>query len=196
MIRIEDYPILQENITTLKETSKDNHDGEECFMTDSVISVIDFDAVKDEYVRPLGMHQVPKSNDALVIDASGKATFIEFKNGRMNDAKKYEVRKKILDSMLIFTDLIEKGITHTRTQLDYILVYNENANDIVDDSEPEVENQLSESRDEIAKKLMGLGKEKYVKFGLEMFERYCFQNVYTYTKEEFEENFVQKIAGN
>ena len=32
-----------------------------------------------------------------------------------------------------------------------------------------------------------------ISFGLEKFKGYCFQNVNTYSKEEFEEKFVKKI---
>ena len=58
--------------------------------------------------------------------------------------------------------------------MDYILVYNSKYNE----------------------KLGGqfLGKMKIVteKLGLEKFEKYFFNKVYTYSKEEFEEKFVNK----
>ncbi len=45
MIKVEDYPIFQNHLTTLKETFVDNHGGSYDFMTESLIAAVDFDAV-------------------------------------------------------------------------------------------------------------------------------------------------------
>lgn len=191
MIKVEDYQILQKHLSTLKETSKDDHDTTPKFMTDSLLSVVDFDAVKDEYIQSIGMCETPKSNDALFCDIAGKLIFIEFKNGHMNGKKQHDVRKKVFDSLLIFTDIIKRGISYTRGNVDYILVYNEAKNsDSPEDIDRNV--QASSSRDQIAKTLMRKGGRNYIKFGLGIFERYCFSNVYTYTVREFEDEFVAK----
>jgi len=193
MIDIRNFPFFSNNQSTLKETSKDDHDGTVCYMTESLLPAINFDGVKEEYIRALHVHESPKSNDALVILPNRKAVFIEFKNGKMTDKKVFSVRKKILDSMLIFTDIVGVGITQTRVQMEYILVYNEDVNpDPADD--PETNIQSSENRDSITRIFSRLANEEFVKFGLKAFEKYCFHKVHTYSKEEFERHFVQSIS--
>ncbi len=194
MINIVEYPNLYRHLSTLKETSKDDHDGSVCFMTESTIPAVNFDAVKTEYVNNLSISNIPKSNDALVIDSNEQATFIEFKNGCMDTKKQHGVRKKIYDSMLIFADITGQGISSTRTHMDYILVYNEEKNieqctDVTVDASVAI--QPSESRDIIGKKITQMGGKNFIKFGLEVFKNYCFRNVYTYTPSEFESNYVQ-----
>ena len=170
-------------MTTLKETSKDKHnDGSEYSMTDSLLEVVDFDNVKNHYIRDLDLATTPKSNDALLIKSDGKSVFIEFKNGCV---KEYDIRKKIYDSLLISTDIINKGISYTRQHTDYILVYNGEKNNTTDE-DPKTRVQVSESRDRIAKTFTKWGKTNYIKFGLHIFKNYCFRNVCTYTKDEFE----------
>lgn len=184
MIKINDHKIFKDNMSTLKETSKYNHnDNSLYYMTNSFLDAVDFDAVKDSYISNLGLCNKPKSNDALVIEADGKSTFIEFKNIHISKREEFDLRKKIYDSMFIFTDIIGQGISYTRRQTDYILVYNKEKNNPTEDKKTNV--QVSKSRDQIAKGLISLGNKKYIKFGLEIFENYCFKNVYTYTREEF-----------
>ncbi|MDD4297949.1 MAG: AAA family ATPase [Ruminiclostridium sp.] len=105
----------------------------------------------------------------------------------------YDVRRKVFDSVLIFTDIVGQGISSTRSHMDYILVYNEDKN-IDADVDTAVTVQSSGARDEIKKSFMELGESNYIKYGLEMFKNYCFNNVYTYTKEEFENTFVKKTS--
>ncbi len=195
MINLEDFPILQRHMSTLKETSKDNHDGYDYYMTESMMPAVNFDDVKDEYIEQLDLHGKPKSNDALVIGPNDIATFIEFKNGKKDNIVKTDLHKKIVDSLLIFTDLVDKGIRHSRLKMDYILVYNETAESKTD-SISATTVQHAKSRDSIGKKLMRLGDSEYIKFGLEIFERFCFRTVHTYTKEEFEAKFIQMISAN
>ena len=164
-------------------------------MTESQYLVVSFDSVKNEYIRDLKVYQSPTSNDALLSYGEGRLIFIEFKNGNMHTNKQHDVRKKIFDSLLIFTDIAKVGISYTRSHMDYILVYNENK---YSDSEMDENSTVgdSKSRDQIGKRLMALGNDTYIKFGLEMFKNYCFKDVYTYTECEFEKNFVAKYATN
>ena len=193
MIKVEDYEILKNNISTLKETSKDFHGEEEYYMTQSLLPAVDFDKVKDSYTSMLNTSDKPKSNDALFIDTEGKEIFIEFKNGSIEN-KKFELRKKIYDSMLIYTDIIHEGISYTRQHVDYILVYNEEKNG-TDKEEVKINIQNSKSRDRIGKSLSKLGGKNYIKFGLEMFKNYCFKEVYTYTENEFAEFLNSQASG-
>jgi len=194
MINIDDFEIFKNNLSTLKETSIDNHDGVDFYMTESVLEVINFDKVKDEYIKDMRLYEVPKSNDVLYIGQDGEITFIEFKNGQMIRDKIFNVRLKIFDSLLIFTDIIGQGVNFTRTNMKYILVYNEEKN-LPEINKTTIRN--SSSRDEIAKKLIEQkGKGKFIKFNLERFKNLYFNDIYTYTKEEFEKNFVDKHVNN
>ena len=62
---------LSKCISTLKETSIDNHDGKNIkYLTQSTLGVIDFDDVKNDYIRNLAISRPPSSNDALFKDES------------------------------------------------------------------------------------------------------------------------------
>ena len=97
-------------------------------MTESEVPAVDFDLVKEKYIEDLGLSDVPKSNDALLDMGKGKLAFIEFKNGYIDSKKQFDIRKKIYDSTLIFTDIVSAGISQMRQCVEYVLVYNENAN--------------------------------------------------------------------
>src|SRR5215472_4930129 len=114
MLEIDEVPIFNNNKTTLKETSKDNHDGVDVFMTESTLSVVNFDSVKNEYIREMKLSEAPSSNDTLLCDNHGNWYFIEFKNGYISKEETFEIRRKIFDSLLIFTDIISKGVSYTR----------------------------------------------------------------------------------
>lgn len=188
MIDLSKYPQFN-HIVTLKETSRDEHDsGTISYMTDSKLPVINFDDVKNDYIKDLQLSDAPKSNDALLDKGNGKLVFVEFKNGYMDRAKQFAVRKKIYDSTLIFTDILSIGISDMRTCVEYILVYNKKANennpDLIESKNKHVQPSLS--FDYLAKELGQLAKEEYVHFGVKMFEKYCFEKVHTYNEEEFE----------
>lgn len=193
MIDLSKYLIFENNKKTFKETSKDDHDGSITYMTESQYQVISFDDVKEEYIKDLGLKSVPRSNDALLSLPDGSLVFVEFKNGYIDSKDQHDIRKKIFDSMLIFSDIVETGISHTRAEMDYILVYNQAKNPL-EASSTKTKVSDSESRDAIAKKLSSLGHTEYVKFGLDIFKNYCFREVYSYTIQEFEKNFLAKHA--
>lgn len=65
-------------------------------MTLSTREAVNFDDVKEEYVKQLGVSEIPKSNDALFDDGKGFLVFIEFKNGFMDRPKQFAVRKKCM----------------------------------------------------------------------------------------------------
>jgi hypothetical protein len=194
MININDYKEFANNLSTLMETSIDpNKTGDERYMTLSKVGVVNFDSVKKEYVQGLGLSDEPKSNDALYISSNGKVVFIEFKNGYIDNTKQFAIRKKIYDSVLIFTDIVEYRISKMRKFIDYVLVINEKVN-------PDVSTKLksfvqpSESYDEIAKQTSRYAKGKYIPFGLRMFENYCFQNVDVFSKQEFEMYITNELT--
>jgi len=167
MIDVKNVGILDSSICSLKETSKDNHDGTDCYMTNSMLPVVNFDMVKEKYVQGLKISEFPASNDALYVSNDGELYFIEFKAGAM--AKKiYEVRRKIFDSLLILTDIINVGASYTRQHLNYILVYNEVKNQITETEKEEL--QVSPSRVKIGEILGDKGQEGFVRFNLKRFK--------------------------
>lgn len=176
MINIEDFEILSKHISTLKETSIDKHDKETHYMTNCLYPAVDFDKVKDEYVTDLHISQNPRSNDALLVTKDNKVFFIEFKNGIIDDKKKFDVKGKIYDSMPILTDIIGKGISYTRNKFVYILVYNESKN-----------NPITTIKKHIASK----AKVELICFDLERFKNFFFKDVHTYTETEFEDFLVK-----
>ena len=135
MIDLNAFQIFANHLSTLKETSIDNRDGTLQYMTLSTREVINFDGVKEEYIKSLRINEAPKSNDALFDDGKDCLVFVEFKNGYMDRRKQFAVQKKVYDSMLIFTDITSTGISFMRDHMKYILVYNETANRYNDSDE-------------------------------------------------------------
>ena len=163
--------IFEQCRTTMKKASWDKENKE--YMVKSELEVINFDNLKSKYCKMMKLNgEGIKSNDVLFIK-NDKFVFIEFKNGK--NIKRYDLQQKNYDSILIFNDIFNKTLKDTRIEMDYIMVYNSKYNE----------------------KLGGqfLGKMKIVteKLGLEKFEKYFFNKVHTYSKEEFEEKFVKKI---
>lgn len=193
MIDLEQYEIFVHHRSTLKETSLDDRDGSvNAYMTDSMLDVVDFDGVKEEYIRDLQLCETPKSNDALFNDGCGCLVFAEFKNGFINRTEQFSIRKKIYDSVLMFSDITSMGISEMRKMVKYILVYNESANqaNILDkelQKKQRAQPPPSPALDNFAKTMGKLAKEEYICFGLSIFRNYCFKEVHTYTKTEFED---------
>jgi hypothetical protein len=180
--------ILKDSTCTLKETSRDNHDGNDFYMTSSLLKVVNFDLVKDKYIKDLSIPEAPKSLDAFYIDCKNEMYMIEFKSGIMDSKKRFDTRLKVFDSLLMLLDILEKGISFTRQNLNLILVYNENRNPFCEESADKM--QTSQSRIDIGRQLRKKANSKLVRFNLLRFEKLYFKNVYTVTEEEFEKGFV------
>ena len=189
MNKFSNIEIFAKNKTELKEASKDDHDGNITYMTHSTLNVVGFDAVKSEYVKNLSVSETPKSVDALFLGDNGECVFIEFKNGYVDTKKEFDVRLKIFDSLLIFTDIVSEGVSYTRKNVTFIFVYNEGRNPLPDGVHAEM--QVSSSREAIARYFIeGKAKKKYIRFNLERFEKLYFKDVFTLNQELFEERFV------
>lgn len=166
--------LFQKSISTLKETSYDATNDE--YMTECSKNALDFDNIKRTYTNALGFsEEYMKSVDALLY-FSKEITFVEFKNGNMKNAKK-EIKEKTLDSLLLFCDVTKKGLSFTRNNLDFILVYNEEKNS--------GGLSHSKSRDKISEYCLEKSGEELIHFGLEKLKGVHFREVHTYTKEEF-----------
>ena len=186
------------NTSTLKQTSKDDNNEE--YMTESQIKVINFDSVGgDKYTRNNNLSIQLKTNDVLFLHSDRRYTFIEFKNGKLLDkSNRIDIKKlkdielKILNSMFVLGDIEEKSLSSLKEITDYILVYNEEKNT------PNERNSISEignyfiNQGNISSEKTKTEREEIICFGLEKFKDYCFKNVHTYSKEEFEEKFVKK----
>lgn len=187
MIDVNAYPILERHRSTLAQTSWDNKNR--AYMTTSTLDAINFDDVKNEYIKGLRLEYTPSSVDALFVDKRGYIIFVEFKNGNI-DREKHSIQKKIYDSMLILGDITSIHISDMRKHAAFILVYNEQANERSRDKEyieKKKAVQPSPSYDKFAKTVSGYAGKEYVYSGFRMFEKYCFKEVHTYTQEEFEE---------
>lgn len=170
--------IFKNNLTTFKEASRDNDNGINRYMTESKTKVINFDKVKEKYIKGMGLSEPPCSVDALHIKGQ-VYNLIEFKNGKMKGPTKFNVQNKIYDSLLIFNDITHSDISFCREHVNFILVYNESKN-------PN-EAQENSSRVSIGKYFSGKAGRHFIRFDLEKFQKIYFKGVYTYTENEFEE---------
>ena len=179
-------------MSTFKETSYDKDGEEPGYMTDSQIQVINFDKVKDCYIKNLALSNTPCSNDALYFGKDNKIFFVEFKNGVLDERprRNFNLCKKIYDSLLIFNDIVNKNISFCRKNLYFILVYNESKNR----REACKTEQEESSKAIISKKIHKKAKKKFVRFGLDRFEKLYFKEVFTYTESEFEDAFLSQIS--
>lgn len=185
-------PIFKKNMSTFKETSYDKDGEKPGYMTDSQIQVINFDKVKDGYIKNLALSNTPCSNDALYFGKDNKIFFVEFKNGVLDERprRNFNICKKIYDSLLIFNDIVNKNISFCRENLYFILVYNENKNK----REACKTEQEESSKAIISKKIHKKAKKKFIRFGLDRFEKLYFKEVFTYTESEFEDAFLSQIS--
>ena len=183
----DEIEIFKRNVTSFAETSKDTDSDEVKYMTHSEIKVVNFDEVKNEYIRDMKLPITPCSNDALYVDADKKYYLVEFKNGKMNKLKIYNVQNKIYDSLLIFCDIVNQNISFCRENVSFILVYNEGKN-------PLEEGKQENPRVAIGKYFSAKANKKFIRFDLEKFRTLYFKDVDTFTEKEFEEKFINKVT--
>jgi hypothetical protein len=199
---------FQDSIITMKEASYDSDKKE--YMTTSEIKVINFDLIKDKYIKTIHPNEnwTILSNDALFFCGS-KIVFIEFKNGAINPVENNRIIFKLYDSILLlfdslipldwYQDKIERNISFAREHIEYVLVYNEERQSYeTPQTLAGLERQRrylqeSKNRDEIAKYIREKANKTLIKFGLDRFKNYIFKEVYTLTREEFNEKFIPHI---
>ena len=145
-------------------------------MTESQIRAVNFDKFKDSIARKHKLERSPSSCDALYMRSENEWFLIEFKNGKIDKEKIYQVRGKIFNSLLLLTERFNKTIGFTRKNLNFILVYNEKT-----------------ARIDIGNSLFKLaGSSKFFPLGLAGLQKLYFKEVSAWTKEEFDSNFVEK----
>lgn len=104
---------------TIRATSYDSAKNE--YMTESEISVINFDEAKTCYMRRFTPPEDMKSVDAVACGENGEIYMIEFKNGNCSGD---DIRMKIKDSVLILCDLCGKRLEDARNEIVFVLVIN------------------------------------------------------------------------
>ena len=188
------------NTSILEKTSEADNNGEH--MTKSQLKVINFDSVGGKkYTRNNNLSIQLKTNDVLFLHNDERYTFIEFKNGKLLDkSNRIDIKKlkdielKILNSMFVLGDIEEKSLNTLKEITNYILVYNEEKNSPNEkNSISEIGNYFVNQGSSLSVGENTLDKDEIICFGLEKFKDYCFKNVHTYSKEEFEEKFVKKM---
>lgn len=169
--------VLKKHTCTLKKASTDTT-NQTC-MCESQMKVIDFDKIPNEYARGKGWNGVPKSNDALYVDALGKWYFIEFKNGSVH---KDEIYRKIYDSFIMLMEWkIIPNFDFCRNNVEYILVYNEGKYGTVQESSARAQNYNY---------FLDLAEQEERLFDVDKFEKYLFHETHTYTPNNFAKKFV------
>lgn len=108
---------------------------------------------------------------------------IEFKNGQVNNRN---IKDKARDSLLVFLEIIGENIAFSRSNIDFIVVYNLEKNPLPKQVQ---KGQLQEtpSRVSIADHFMGKARKEFICFDLERYERLYYRNIHTYSKERFGE---------
>lgn len=79
-LKYEDIKIFKDNVSSFKDTSRDSDGEAPKYMTNSEIRVINFDKVKESYIREMNLSDTPCSSDSLelyddymsVVDAMDK----------------------------------------------------------------------------------------------------------------------------
>ncbi len=180
------YMLFDTFTATLKETSKD--DTKHQYMTESLLDVISFDKVKLKYAEERHLVDKPHSCDAIYLDNNGELNFIEFKNSKnKRKIKEMEIKEKVYESILMFLDKTDKRISEIAENVNFILVYNKEA------LEKNTKNKYLDSKDissfkEIEGEFTDFAKTHIIHFNLESLKNFCFKEVYTLNREEFEEH--------
>jgi hypothetical protein len=164
---------------TLEKTSEDvNKPPEERYMTSCKKIVVNIDKFKNDFVKNMGLSQVPLSCDALYMISPEEFFLIEFKNGEIDNLKNYETKVKIFETLLILTEKLGRTIQLTRENMTFILVYNE-----------DVAHKFY-----IHGKVFSHTSNFKVDMGLGRFEKIYFKAVNVYSKAEFETYFVSRYC--
>lgn len=181
-MNLNDYTLFRDNKTTLKETSKDDSDKMNVqYLTESNLSVVDFDRVKTCYANQYGCsEEAVASVDALTV-WKNQIAFVEFKNGKVNNRN---IKDKLRDSLLIFGDITGSTVLTARENAVFIVVYNQEKNPLPNQQKKE-KTQDSVSRNKIGDYIAGKANKELILFDLERYMGLYFREVHAYTQEQF-----------
>jgi hypothetical protein len=173
---------------TLEKTSEDTDEGAHPvgrgqFMTASQKKVVNFDKFKQSVATAFAMAVSPASCDALYMHTETDWFLIEFKNGKIDTKMQHQIKGKILHSLLLLTEKLNKTIDFTRNNVHFVLVYNEALEHT--------------ARISIGNSLCTLaGGTRFYPFGLDGLQKLYFKNVFAWGKEEFATAFVDTYCNN
>jgi hypothetical protein len=153
--------------------------------------VVNVDKFKNGFIKNMSLSHPPKSCDALYMANNKDFFIIEFKNGDIYALKNYEIKVKIFESLLMLSERFSETIKFMRDNMSFILVYNEEAK--------HGEKQFRDIGEDASKQLIHdsifkHAKEHLIRFGLYHFKKLYFKDVFTYSKKEFESEFVSKYC--
>ena len=184
--------------TTLKKISFDSNN--DFHMTNSELEVIDYDLFTKKYCENNFIRCI-SSNDGLYLAENGKMIFIEFKNGGISNVQA-NIKIKCLTSFIILSDIVKLSRIELKEKLSYILVYNEDKNILSEKEKSKLDMEIihdhkrcfgvNELIEKSGRFLYSNLKEEYIRFGLNNLKGFIFNEVHTYTEEEFEKKFIKK----
>lgn len=168
-VNLDDYAIFRDSKDTLRNTSYDSASNE--YMTDSEEEVVNFDIVKRKYCNGLSASEEMSDSVDALFEKDNRLIFIEFKNGNARNEKN-KIRDKKDESVMIFCDITDKEIRHTRENAYFILVYNKEKTKI----------SLNE---EMAVRMAQISKLPYAIMDLDKHEGLCYKKIITMNECEF-----------
>lgn len=193
MLDFKKYKILENNISTLRETSRD--DNGVC-MTESEYVAVNFDTVKRQYTQDLHISEEKASSVDAIAIFDDNIVFIEFKNGGFYNQ---DLKNKAKDSLLIFLDIIKKDLVYSREYINLITVYNESVKPRTKEEEQNLVKNEAYAQpfpyNQIVGYLFKYAKQEFVRFGLDRFQQIFFRSVHTYSQTEFDE-FLKNMLGD
>lgn len=182
MVDLSQYDLFNTSMKSLKAISYDKQNKHHLVLSER--KAFSFDDIKKKYYMKLGSPgQEPSSADAVIQFPDGLA-ILEFKNGNLNNESVSSFHNKVRDSLLILCDIIDKTISFTRKEVDFVLVYNEDKNPTLKGA---LELQPSPSREKIINHSETKANQLLITDGLNGFQGIYFREVYTYAVEQFED---------
>lgn len=173
MKEILNQELFNKNIRSLKDISLDKSNDQ--YMVKLPNKAIDFDNFKKDYCRKINSHQNNTSSADALFYHQDKLLMVEFKNGQLAKMRHSDLemmlKNKMLHSLLMFCDVTGTTISFTRKNLVFILVYNEEKNKIF--------------KNKIRKHISSKAKTHIVRFGLDKFPEFFYNDVQTLTAEQF-----------
>ena len=172
------FPIMRNNISTLKDCSLDS--AHHLYLSTSASRVVNFDDVKTEYFSGMGMSDSKAySVDVLARINGTDYCMIEFKSNLCGENP--GINLKVRDSLLLLCSICKTTIDSTRKDIDFIVVY--------DDSRT---NLSTSDKVAIAMANQSGTISSYGKY--DKLEGYCFRKCHICSCEEFEKQFVPRIT--
>lgn len=159
-------------ISTYQKCSEDSSNQES--MQVPVTECINFDDAVQKAANAFGCSKDSAAScDSLVWDENNKPILIEFKNGKISNKVKRNIRGKMCNSVLFLEYFLGKKWIELRSELEFILVYNKEQN-------PQSSKQYL--RDYSSNLAAGT---KDIRFGLEKAYNLYFHEIKTLNEDEF-----------